>query len=169
VPSEGASVRRGDELARVADLRSFRVKATISDVHVARISLGSPILVQVEEAAIAGRISQILPAIVNGTLSFLVALDEPSSPRLRPNLRVDVQVATAHKEGVLRLKSASFPTVDGRTVAYVIRGERAVRTPVELGVASFDRCEVLKGLAAGEEVVISDMKDYAHLTEVKIR
>jgi hypothetical protein len=44
-----------------------------------------------------------------------------------------------------------------------------VRTPVELGVASFDRCEVLKGLAAGEEVVISDMKDYAHLTEVKIR
>jgi len=169
LPAEGASVRRGDELARVADLRSFRVEATISDVHVARIALGSPILVQADEAAIAGRISQILPAIVNGTLSFLVALDEPSSPRLRPNLRVDVQVATAHKEGVLRLKRASFPTVDGRTVAYVVRGERAVRTPVELGVASFDRCEVLAGLTAGEEVVISDMTDYAHLTEVKIR
>jgi HlyD family secretion protein len=33
VAEEGAVVRRGDVLARVADLRSFRVETTHSDVH----------------------------------------------------------------------------------------------------------------------------------------
>ena len=33
VAEEGAAVRKGDVVARVADLRTFRVEATVSDVH----------------------------------------------------------------------------------------------------------------------------------------
>jgi HlyD family secretion protein len=163
------AVRRGDEIARIADLRSFRVQATISDVHVGRLAAGSPVVVQAGDGALAGRVSQVLPAIENGTLSFLVSLEESSSPRLRPNLRVDVQVATAHKDDVLRVQRGAFPSLDGRPVAFVIRGGRALRKPVELGVASFDCCEVVKGLEVGDEVVISDMAEYAHLAEVEVR
>jgi HlyD family secretion protein len=169
VQSEGVAVRRGDEIARIADLRSFRVQATISDVHVGRLAAGSPVVVQAGDGALAGRVSQVLPAIENGTLSFLVSLEESSSPRLRPNLRVDVQVATAHKDDVLRVQRGAFPSLDGRPVAFVIRGGRALRKPVELGVASFDCCEVVKGLEVGDEVVISDMAEYAHLAEVEVR
>ncbi len=59
--------------------------------------------------------------------------------------------------------------MNGRPVAFVIHEDRAVRTPVELGVASFDHLEILKGLAEGDEVILSDMADHAHLTEVGIR
>jgi HlyD family secretion protein len=121
------------------------------------------------EAALAGRVTQILPAIQDGAISFQVTLDQRYDPRLRPNQRVDVQVATAHKDDVIRVKRAAFPAVNGRTVAFVVRGDRAVRTPVELGVASFDCLEILKGLAVGDEVILSDMADHAHLTEVEIR
>ena len=50
-----------------------------------------------------------------------------------------------------------------------MRGGRGVRTRVELGIAGFDDYEVVRGLSDGDEVIVSDMKDYLHLREVRIR
>jgi HlyD family secretion protein len=50
----------------------------------------------------------------------------------------------------------------------VIRDGVALRTPVRLGLASFDYYEVLEGLAEGDEVIISDMRDYARLKQIKV-
>jgi hypothetical protein len=44
-----------------------------------------------------------------------------------------------------------------------------VRTPIGLGIASFDEFEVVNGLADGDEVIISDMRDYLHLREINIK
>jgi hypothetical protein len=41
-----------------------------------------------------------------------------------------------------------------------------VRTPITLGLVSFDDYEVVNGLVEGDEVIISDMRDYLHLAEV---
>jgi hypothetical protein len=51
----------------------------------------------------------------------------------------------------------------------VIRGNVAVRTPVRLGLASFDAVEIEQGLMDGDEVVISDVSDIAHLKEASIK
>ena len=67
---------------------------------------------------------------------------------------------------------APLETVAGKSYAgavYVIHGDRARRTRVRLGLSGFDACEVLDGLAEGDEVVLSDMTDYAHLSEIRIR
>jgi HlyD family secretion protein len=40
-----------------------------------------------------------------------------------------------------------------------VRGGEALRVPVELGAASVAEIEVLRGLAAGDTVVISDTRD----------
>ena len=43
------------------------------------------------------------------------------------------------------------------------------KTPVKLGIASFDFYEIVQGLIEGDEVIISEMTDYQHLKEVKIK
>jgi hypothetical protein len=50
-----------------------------------------------------------------------------------------------------------------------VRGDRAVRVPVTLGLAGIDDVEVLSGLSESDEIIISDMRDYAHLSEVALR
>jgi len=52
---------------------------------------------------------------------------------------------------------------------FVIRGDVALKTAAKFGVAGADHCEVLQGLFEGDEVIISDMTDYMHLNEVKLR
>jgi hypothetical protein len=41
--------------------------------------------------------------------------------------------------------------------------------PVRLGLRGFDEIEILSGLDEGDEVVISDVRDYLHLKEIEIR
>jgi hypothetical protein len=36
-------------------------------------------------------------------------------------------------------------------------------------VTGYDRYEVLDGLSEGEEVILSDMSDYAHLDKVSLK
>ena len=168
VSQEGALVRRGDVIARIADLTSFRVAATVSDVHVGRLRTGLPVAVRATNLDLQGTVTDVFPTVENGVLRFSVALTEPSHAGLRPNLRTDVLVVTDRKPRVLRVKRGPFADNVARQ-AFVVRGDRAVRIPIEIGLGGADDVELVSGVSEGDEIIISDMKDYIHLSEVKIR
>jgi len=169
VSREGTSVRRGDPLARVADLSAFRVEATVSDIHAARIAPGLPATIQSGEHRLEGRVAGVRPTVENGILTLEVTLDDRSSPVLRPNLRVEVFLVVTREKDSLRLRRGDYLTVDGTPSVFVVRGDVAVRTPVRFGVSSIDYYQVLEGLAEGDEVIVSDMTDQRHFKEVKLR
>ncbi len=169
VPKEGTAVRKGDELARVADLGSFRVQATVSDVHASRVAAGLPVIVQTGSHRFGGRITRVRPTVENGIVTFEAALDDKSNPVLRDNLRVDVYVVTDRAEHALRVARGPYMTPDGTHAVYVVRGKAAVRAPVRFGLTNVDYYQVLEGLKEGDEVIVSDMSPYVHAKEVKLR
>jgi HlyD family secretion protein len=79
-----------------------------------------------------------------------------------------VLVVTERKGRALRVKRGPFADNDARQ-AFVVRGDRAVRVPIQLGLSGADDVELLAGGTEGDEMIISDMKDYMHLSEVKIK
>jgi HlyD family secretion protein len=169
INEEGATVQKGAVLARIADLSSFRVEATVSDVHANRLSAGLPVKVKVNDDHLEGSISRINPTVTNGVITLVVGLENKSNELLRSNLRVDVLIATERKDRALRIKRGPFASGDGLRDVFVIRGEAAVKTPVRLGIASFDHFEVVQGLIEGDEVIISEMTDFMHVKEVKLK
>jgi len=169
VSEEGATVRRGDVLARVADLSAFRVEATISDLHASKLAAGMRVHVKVDERTrIGGRISAVDPRIVNGVVRFYVELDQPSFAALRNNVRVDVFVVTSSRAAALRVARGALGQGVSEEV-FVVRGNKAVRRTVRYGVAGDESIEIVGGLAAGDEVVISSMTDYAGVKELRIK
>jgi HlyD family secretion protein len=165
---EGALVRRGDVIARIADLSSFRISATVSDVHAGRLRTGMPVIVRLNDADLPGTVSDVFPTVENGVLQFSVTLAQPSHAGLRPSLRADVLVITERKPRTLRVKRGPFADNEARQ-AFVVRGDRAVRVPIQIGLHGADDVEVTAGVAEGDEIIISDMKDYLHLPEVRIK
>ena len=156
-------------MARLADLSSFRVDASVSDAYASRLGTGMPARVRADDRVLAGRVSDVLPAVENGAITVRVALAERSHPSLRPNLRVEVFIVTDHRERALRVGKGSSTSGEGVQQVFVVRGDRAVRTPVRFGIASFDFVEAVEGLSAGDEVVVSDMSDYRHLSTIRLR
>ncbi len=172
VPSDvGALIHRGDVLARLADLSSFRVSATIADVHAARLAAGMPVRVRVDDnTELDGTITSVDPRIDNGVARFFVALDAAgrSDARLRNNLRVDVYAIVGRHSGVLRVHRGAL--LDGEhDSVFVVRGDRAVRVPVRFGLVGEESVEILGGLAQGDEVVVSNVSDYSGVRELRLK
>jgi HlyD family secretion protein len=168
IPEEGATVARGQVIARIADLDSFRVEATVSDVHAARLAPGLPVKVLVDGETLPGRLASVHPRIENGVARFDVALAEPAHPKLRNNLRVDVLIVTGSRPDAVRLPQGSFAGGGAAAQVFVVEGGRGIRTEVRLGLAGRDHVEVLEGLRPGQEVILSDMSQYLHLDEVQV-
>lgn len=169
IPQEGATIRLGEVIARIADLDSFRVDATVSDVHSSSLAAGQTVRVMLDGEPLPGRLSTVYPTIENGAVKFAVDLEEARNPKLRNNLRVDVLVVTGSRADVLRTPKGPFAKGGATEPVFVLKGDQAVRRTVRLGVSGYDHYEVLDGLAEGEEVILSDMSDYTHLEQVSLK
>ncbi len=168
-PEVGATIKRGDVIARIADLRSFRVEATVSDIHAGVLATGMEVRVQVGEAELEGVLTRVRPAVENGIIKIDARLEDPSNALLRPNLRADVFIVTDQKSTALRVRRGPFLDGPGDQPVFVIRGQAAVRTTARIGLSNFDYVEVEKGLAEGDEVIISDMSSHKHQKEIALR
>jgi len=169
VSEVGATVGKGDLLARVADLTAFRIEATISDVHAAQVASGLPARVTFGDVTLDGRVAAVRPAVENGVLRFLVDLDQDDHPGLRKDLRVDVVVVTESHPGALKVRTGAFSQGGAVQKVFVVRGDRAVRVEARPGITGRDEQEVLAGLSEGDEVIVSDMRDLLPYAEVRVR
>jgi HlyD family secretion protein len=169
ITDEGATVRQGDVLARLADLSAFRVDASVSDAFAGRVSAGMPVQVRVDTEVLEARVSEVLPTVQNGVLTVRVALADRSHARLRPNLRVEVFIVTGHRARARRVRKGPSTGGEGVQPVFVLRDGRADRARVRFGIASFDYVEVIEGLEVGDEIVVSDMTDYQHLESIRLR
>ncbi|MGI4761406.1 MAG: efflux RND transporter periplasmic adaptor subunit, partial [Janthinobacterium lividum] len=158
----GATVQAGDALARVADLSRFRVRATLADSYADQLHPGDAVMVRLGPGNdLRGTVASISPAVDKGVVTFYIALDNDHHPALRANLRADVFVITRAHCGVLRVKNGPFYQGGQEQPVFVLAGDRAVRRVVRFGDSNPDYVQVLSGLQAGEELIVSDTKAYA--------
>ena len=164
----GTTVSEGEALARVADLASFRIEGAISDIYGEKIHVGQTAIVRINEQDLRGLISNIKPTVTDGVIQFVVQLQEQNHELLRPNLKVEVFLVTKSRNQTMKV--ANGPIFKGRKqqFIYVVENGIAKRREVKVGLANFDYVEILDNLQAGEEVIITDMKDYEHLAEIPI-
>jgi HlyD family secretion protein len=164
----GSTVQAGDALARVADLSSYRVRATISDAYADQLHEGDPVVLRANGTDLRGSISSISPAVDKGVVTFYALLDDNHHAALRANLRADVFVVTKSHHHTLRMKNGPFYHGGQEQPVFVLQDGRAVRRMVRFGDSNFDYVQVVSGLRAGEEVVVSDMKDHEETPELTI-
>ena len=165
----GTTVQAGDALARVADLSSFRVRATISDSYADALHQGDPVNVRINGTDLRGTVASISPAVDKGVVTFYAQLDNPHHPALRANLRADVFVVTRAHRGVLRVKNGPFYQGGKEQPVFVMTGGRALRRTVRFGDSNFDFVQIRGGLRAGELIIVSDMKEHLDTPELTVQ
>lgn len=165
----GAQVGAGTQVAIISDLSRFKVEAEIAGSYADKISTGSRVIVKSGALKLKGTAINVTPSVKNGTISFVVILDDPSNPQLRSGLKTDVYVNYGIKDDVLRIPYGSYYIGKGSYEMWVINGNAAEKRQVHLGESSFEFVEVVSGLQAGEKVIISDMTPYKSKQTVKVK
>ena len=106
-----------------------------------------------------GVVTAISPEVRQSEVTGRVKFASGQPPRLRQNERASVRIVLDEREGVLKFERGSLIDEATRAV-YLVRGDRAIRAPVELGAASVAEIEVVRGLAVGDKVIVSDTRDF---------
>ncbi|WP_374163549.1 efflux RND transporter periplasmic adaptor subunit [Arcticibacter sp. MXS-1] len=165
----GAGVREGDVLARIADLKTFKVSGSVSDNYLSEISKNMAVLVRVNDSLLTGQVSNVSPSVQNGLISFDVQLQDKRSRLLRPNLKVDVYLVTESRARTIRVANGPAFKGKGAQDVFVVKGNKAERRAVHTGLSNFDYIEVLDGLRKGERVITSDMSEFKNAEEITIK
>jgi HlyD family secretion protein len=168
VEEEGASVAAGQLVARVSELDNYRVEASLSDFHARLLAAGQAVRVEHNGDVLAGTVRTILPEIQNGTIKLLVDLARPRNPQLRNKMRVDVNVVTERKAGVLVLDNGAAFNGRGRQPAFAVRDGMARKTTLALGASDGKVIEVVAGARAGERFIVSDTSAFKELDSIRI-
>ncbi|MBT6714066.1 MAG: HlyD family efflux transporter periplasmic adaptor subunit, partial [Candidatus Marinimicrobia bacterium] len=165
----GSTVNAGEIIARISNLETFKVEGKISDIHSQNIFKNMSVIVKISDKNLSGRIHSIEPIINNGIITFSVELNDKSFGGLRSNQKVDIMVITSEKNNVVRVKNGPFINGQGRSYAFVIEDNMAVRRDIIVGAVNLDWLEIIQGIEVGEAVIISDMDEYKHHEELKIK
>ena len=166
----GQSVSEGEELAKVANLQSYEVDGSISDMHSEKLSNGASVIVRINgQTDIDGEVVSISPAIEENLIQFKIKLAQKEHPQLRPNMKVDVFLVTAFKKSVLRIENGAFYQGGIRQKVFVVENGKLVQKEVEFGESNIDYVEIVNGLSKGDKIVTSDMEDYIKSEQLFIK
>lgn len=154
----GEAVTPGRLAFQVVNLDKLRVEVNLPEKDLARLRVGQNARIRsevLEGIEAAGRLERISPVVdpATGTVKVTVAIDRGDTP-LRPGMFVNVDLIVDTHEQALLVPKRAIVYDEGEPLAFVIEGDTAKRTPLEIGFSDRDRVEVTSGVALGDRLVI---------------
>jgi len=168
---EGAQVAAGANLARVARTDVLIARLQVPEVQAKDVAMGMPVSVDTHNGVIDGKVERIDPAVRDGSVQVDVTLAGTLPPGARPDLSVDGRIRIAELHDVLSVGRPALAKSDSDLSLFRLDadGDTATRVPVRIGAASVDRVQVLRGLKAGDKVILSDTSQWDKYDRIKLK
>ena len=157
---EGMTIMAGAPLFRINDLSTVWVNADVPENISAQVRPGNAVEAHTPAlpgAVFKGKVGAILPEVdlATRTLKARIELSNPAG-RLVPGMFATINVSSAARKNVLLVPTEAVIQTGTRTVIIATAGEgKFVPVDVEIGMEADGRTEILKGIEAGQEVVVS--------------
>jgi RND family efflux transporter MFP subunit len=166
----GQHVAVGTSVAKVIQMDKLKAALQIAETQAHDIQLGQPAEVDTHNGIVAGHVTRIDPAVVNGTRTVDVTLDGPLPPGAVPQLSVDGTIDLQRLHNVLYVGRPAFGN-ENSTISLVRmdpNGKTATRVQVKVGEASVTQIQIQDGLKEGDRVILSDMSRYDNTDKVRL-
>lgn len=167
----GQQLLVGANIARIANPSKLKAEIKVAETQARDIQFDQRAIIDTRNGIVPGHVVRIDPAVLNGTVTVDVALDAPPPRGSRPDLSVDGTITLERLDDVLHVGRPVNGQGDSLVSLFKIMdgGKRAVRVQVKLGRTSVSSVEIVQGLQAGDEIILSDMSQYDGRDEVRLR
>jgi membrane fusion protein (multidrug efflux system) len=158
--SRGEYVRPGQVLFELVALDPIEVEFSVAERDSARVHIGQLVRVAVApypNEAFEGEVSVISPTVDSKTRTLRVKarIANPDG-RLRPGLFARTDLGVAKREGALLVpEQAVLQRTEGEIIFLATADGHAQRVVVKTGLHRDGKVEIVEGLAADDEVIVS--------------
>jgi len=162
-PFGAASGSRGD-VVTLADMSSLEVEADVSESNISKVYTGQPCEITLDaipDKRYHGTVHKIVPTADRAKATVLTKIqfldkDELVLPEMSAKaifLSKETEKPTENSTPKISVPVSAVTTRDGKKVAFLVRDESVVATPVVVGEIMGSNIEVKEGLAVGDKVV----------------
>lgn len=167
----GQWVPEGTTLAKIVQPGKLKAVLRIPESQAKDVVIGQPASIDTRNGIVSGHVVRKDPSAIQGTVTIDVSLDGALPAGAVPDLSVDGTIQIERLNNVLHTGRPAFGASSGQVGLFKLieGGSYAVRVPVQLGRTSVNSVEILRGLSAGDQVILSDMSQYGAVERVRIR
>jgi HlyD family secretion protein len=153
--ADRASVAKDAPLLTVVDLSALEVEIKVTESLARDLRPGMSADLEGGGHHWQGSVSGVSPEVVAGQVTARLRFGNEKPAGLRQSQRLSVRIFIDKRDNVLMVDRGAFVDQEGGGFAYFVHGNVAERRPVQLGAASIVKVEILDGLAAGDQIVIT--------------
>lgn len=155
----------------VADLREMKLEAGVSELEAGRLRIGMKAAVAVQAKpgqAFTGQLAAIAPEVDERNRHFKVDVRVPNAGRaLLSGMYATARILEAAATNVIVLPKEAITTRDGKRVVQKVQGDTVTTMEIVEGLSGDGKVQVVKGLAAGDQVLADARRPLA--AGVKVR
>ena len=153
----GQTVRPDQRIGRIDDPVRFKLSAQVDEFYLSRIAAGRPGQVIQDGRTYPLRVSTIYPQIKDGRFTVEMIFTGGQPPVISPGQSLDARLTLGEPVRALLLPQGTYANDGGGAWVFVVAsdGRHAVRRTVRLGRRNDTQVEILSGLGAGEDVIVS--------------
>lgn len=167
----GSFVSFGTVLAQLIDNSSLKINAYLSEQEAFKVKLNQPVSIHsvVLSQPKTGKISMISDkADASGKFLAEISFDNSAEEQMKAGMLADVAFTTEATETGLSIPTSTLTGSAKDAKVFVINGNRAEQRSIKTGIVTDNKVQVLEGLKAGEQVVISGQLNLENGTPIKI-
>jgi HlyD family secretion protein len=168
VVAERTSVAQNAPLLTVVDLTAFEIEFLVPESYADDLGLGMDAEVTYGARKYAAKVSAVSPEVRQGQVTGRLRFSDDTPQGLRQNQRVSTRIVLESRDNVLKVARGPFLDTAGGRVAYVVRDDVAVRTPIQTGASSVSEVEITSGLSPGDQIIISNLGDFERVESVRL-
>lgn len=167
----GQRISTGESIAEINILDDYKVKASLSEYYIDRITTGLPASISYQGKRYPMRISRVVPEVKERafTVELVFTEEKPENARVGKSYRIQIELGKPEK--ALVIPRGDFYSYSGGRYVYKLNaaGTTAVRTPITIGRQNPKQFEVVEGLQAGDRIILSDYATFGEAERIKFR
>ena len=168
IAQQRANVAANAPLLTVVDLSALEIEVQIPEVFAHDLSIGMPAEVSDANGTYGGEVSAVSPEVVNSQVTGRVRFGDKKPVGLRQNQQLTTRILIDEHPNVLMVDRGPFVDSGAGRIAYVVHGDVAERTPIQIGATSLNAVEIVSGLKEGDKIVISGTDEFKGAQKVAL-
>jgi len=131
----------------------------LSEIDVAQIVVGQKATVTLDSLAdktFTGEVVSVdrVGKVTNNVAQYPVVVRfDTASPQILPNMAATANIVINTKDNALLIPSSAITNQNGQNLVRILKGNREVLSPVEVGLVSDTQTEILSGVSGGDLVI----------------
>ncbi|MBX3690693.1 HlyD family efflux transporter periplasmic adaptor subunit [Dokdonella sp.] len=155
IAQQRAAIALNAPILTVVDLSALEIEVQVPETFAHDLAIGMPAEIQDSSGKYPGEISAVSPEVIDGQVTGRIRLGDNKPAGLRQNQRLTTRILMDEHPDTLIVERGPFVDTGAGRVAYIVRGDVAERTPIQIGATSLNAVEILAGVKEGDRIVIS--------------